>query len=182
MSVRCAQAGLKGTSLASRFHLQIPHKVQSPQTISQKSLATEPVMPRCACQRLKGSPLGPPSLTSGACCAQGGLARSDGLFARKTANVLVADLYSNDFFSYIFQNYPPSPVSGFESGRSSGCETCVASVGGTCSPWTFGSSSPWSPCRERLGAPVSVGSHSGSASGSATWTRQMLNRCHFSSS
>lgn len=121
-----------------------------------------------------------PSLTSGAGCAQGGPARSDDLFARKIENVPVAGLCSSDFFSCIFQNYLPALLSGSESGRSCGCGTCGASVRRTCSPWPCGSPSPWSPCRWHHGGPVLAGSHSGSASGSVTWTRQTWSRCHSS--
>lgn len=123
--------------------------------------------------RAEGQTFREPALTSGACCARGGPAHSDGLLARKSENAPVAGLYSNDFSSCIFQNYPPVPVSGSESGRSSGSETCVASGQSTCSPWTSGSSLLWSLCRERPDGPVWVGSHSGSVSGSVTWTRQM---------
>lgn len=122
----------------------------------------------------------PHPFTSGACYAQGGPAHSDGLFARKTGNAPVAGLYSNDFFSCIFQKYPPAPVSGSESGRSSGSGTCVASGQSTCSPWISGSSAPWSLCRGRPGGPVVGGSHSGSVSGSVTWIHQMWSHCHFS--
>lgn len=121
-----------------------------------------------------------PGLTSGACCVRGGPARSGGLFAHKTLNAPVADLYSNGFSSCTFQNYLPAPVSGFANGKSSGSETCVASGWGTCSPWTCDSSSPWSLCRKRLGALVSGASRSGSASGFGTWTLQWSSRCHFS--
>lgn len=137
-------------------------------------------MLRCAHRGLKGSPPGPPCLTSDACCVQGGPAHSGGPFAHKTSNAPVVDLYSNDFFSCTFQNYLPAHVSDFESGKSSGSETCVASGWGTCSPWTSDSSSPWSLCREHRGALVSVVSHSGSESGSGTWTLQMSSHCRFS--
>lgn len=121
-----------------------------------------------------------PHLTSDVCCVQGGPARSDGLCARKTANAPVADLCSSDFSSYIFQNCLPVPGSGSGSGMSCGREACVASARGTCSPWTSGSSSPWSPCREHHGAPVLAASHSGSVSGSETWTHRMSSHCRSS--
>lgn len=136
-------------------------------------------MPQCAHQGSKGSALGAQCLTSDACCAQGDPARSDGSFARKTGNAPCADLYSNDFSSYTSRNSLPAPGSGFESGKSSDSGTCVASGWGTCSPWTSGSSSPWSLCRERLCAPVLVGSHFCSVIGSVTWTRQTWSHCHF---
>lgn len=154
-------------------------RVNSHSTDSKKSRTTGPVRPRRAHQGSKGSALGAPCLTSDACCARGGPAHSDGLFARKTENAPFADLYSNDFFSCISQNYLPAPVSGFESETSSGSGTWAASGRGTCSPWTSGSSSPWSLCREHLCVPVLVGSHSCSVSGSATWTRQTWSHCHF---
>lgn len=160
-----AHANLKGTVPSSRFHLQILHKVQSQHL--QKQLSHRPATPR-----VEGQLSGTPGLTSDAGCVRGGPARSGGLFARKTLNAPVVDLYSNDFSSCIFQNYLPAPVSGFASGKSSGSETCVASGWGTCSPWTSDSSSPWSLCRERLGALVSGVSHSGSESGFGTWTLQ----------
>jgi hypothetical protein len=82
----------------------------------------------------------------------------------------VADPYSNDFSSCIFQNYPSALVTGFESGMSSGCETCVVSGWGTCSPWISESSSPQSLYREHHDVPALVGNHYGSEIGSVTWT------------
>lgn len=179
----CAGAGVHCTRWPAGHSLPSPNSSQGPEstTIYQGSLCraghAEVYMPR-----LEGQPSGTPHLTSDACCAQGGPARSDGLCARKTANAPVADLYSNDFSSCIFQNCLPAPVSGSESGRSCSSGTGVASGRGTCSPGISGSPSPWSLCRVRRGVPVWVASRCGSASGSATWSHRKWSRCRFSSS
>ena len=162
-----AQTRRKGTLPASPCHLQIHHTVQSQQLYPER-VTPQGQQLRCPHRGPTHSPAGTPT------------PHSDGLFARKTGNAPVAGLYSNDFFSCIFQKHPPAPVSGSESGRSSGSGTCVASGQSTCSPWISGSSAPWSLCRGRPGGPAVVGSHSGSVSGSVTWIHQMWNHCHFS--
>lgn len=179
----CAGAGVHHTRRPVGPLLPSPSSPQGPEstTIYQGSICraghAEVYTPR-----VEGQPSGTPHLTSDACCAQDGPARSDGPCAHKTVNAPVADLYSNDFSSYIFQNCLPAPVSGSESGRNCSSETGVASGRGTCSPWTSGSSSPWSLCRARHGVPVWEASHCGSASGSVTWSHRMWSRCRFSSS
>lgn len=121
-----AWARRMGTLPASPCHLQIHHTIQSQQLYPER-VTPQGQQLRCPHQGPKHSPAGTPPLTFGACCAQGGPAHSDGPFAHKTENAPVAVLYSNDFFSCIFQKYLPAPVSGSESGRSSGSGTCVAS-------------------------------------------------------
>lgn len=121
-------------------------------------------------------------LTSGAGCAQGGPVRGDGLCARTTESAPAARVCSNDFSSCICQSFLPAPVTGFASGRRCGSGTCVASGGGTCSPWACEGPAPRSSCRGRCGAPAGAASHCGSGSGSETWTRRTWSRCHFSSS
>lgn len=159
------------------FHLRIHHEVQSQQPFTKSCTAGR--SRRGGQPRVDGPPSGP-HLTSDVCCVQGGPARSDGPCVRKTANAPVADLCSSDFSSCIFQNCLPVPGSGSGSGMSCGHEACVASAPGTCSPWTSGSSSPWSLCREHHGAPVLAASHSGSVSGSETWTHRMSSHCRSS--
>lgn len=192
------QTGLKHMSPVPQFHFQIhqgPLNIHFQKESCSRVTCAEGAHPGVKGQPpgVKGQPSGTPQgracglqslqphLTSDACCAQGGPAHSDGLCVRMTSSAPVADLCSNDFSSCIFLDYPPAPVTCFGNGMNSGSETCVAS-GGTCSPWISGSPESQSLCREHCGGPVLVGSHSGSGSGSATWTRQTWSRCHFSSS
>lgn len=184
---------------ASRFHFRIHPKVRSrashrrqnesqqaasqasPDEACTKGGRGRPVLMKCAPRA--AFPLRS-ALTSGACCAQGGPAHSDGPSAHTSgsAHVPAAALCSNDFSSCTSLDGQAVPWSGFWSVRSCGSERRGASVGGTCSPWPCGSSALWRPYRGHPGVPASVGSRCGSVSGFVTWIRQMWSRSHFSSS